>query len=141
MTTATRRKPARSLKPLGNGRFSITAGRETKTYTIREIAYPALPGCRGCTFTNADELDPFTGGSVSYTVRVHADPAGCSCDCKGYLRHRTECKHIGAARTIAERGLLTPRTQPPGRPQPPAAGDDERNRVIREFFARRRTAD
>jgi hypothetical protein len=86
---AKRKPPERSIRLIraptldGVGVFSVSIGRQTAYYTLREI--PCDIGGRGFAVHRL-------GLGNLYHVRV-GDPDECSCECLGYLRHGG-CKHL-----------------------------------------------
>ncbi len=97
MTTATRKvKPERLLtvnRPLSDGwlLLQIDQGVERDHYII-----DVLSSDWGRAFRYKNAAD-----GVPYNVMVGEDGHD-SCECKGFLRWGTQCKHIGSARKLIE---------------------------------------
>jgi hypothetical protein len=86
------------------------------TYRVFEIPGVPFPA-------RAFRLTKLAGGSDPeaghYDVLI--DPAGRSaCECRGFLRHGTACKHIGAVTALAAAGAFDPPADldPPARDWP-----------------------
>src|SRR5262245_49387453 len=95
------RKPKRTIRlerpAAGDGVavFSISAGRATAFYTMREI--PCQIGGRGFAVHRL-------GLGTLYHVRV-GRPEECSCECLGYLAHG-HCRHILGLLALLREGKL-----------------------------------
>ncbi len=98
---AKRKPPPRSIRLVraptidGPGVFEITSGRKSALYVFREI--PCAIGGRGFAVHRL-------GLGNLYHVRV-GDPAVCSCECMGFLRHG-HCKHVAGLLALIWQGLI-----------------------------------
>jgi hypothetical protein len=79
----------------GVGVFSVTDGKETTFYTLREI--PCAIGGRGFAVHR-------TGLGILYHVRV-GEPEEQSCECLGFLAHG-RCKHVLGLLALIREGML-----------------------------------
>jgi hypothetical protein len=96
-----RPKPTRSVCLVrdaaadGVGVFRVTVGEDATYYTVREV--PCEIGGRGFA------VHKLGLGSL-YHVRV-GQPADCSCECLGYLRHGY-CKHLLGLMALVDAGRV-----------------------------------
>jgi hypothetical protein len=101
MATATRKRPARSLRyyPGHPALLVITEGARTDDYLVGGLGLPGCYRLRKCPAAGADPAD-----CPSYDVDLHAG----SCECKGHLRwgHRTRCRHLAALLALEGAGRL-----------------------------------
>ena len=79
----------------GVGAFSVRVGERTTYYTLHEIRCDI--GGRGFAVHRL-------GLGELYHVRV-GQPAECSCECLGFLRHG-HCRHVLGLLALVKRGLL-----------------------------------
>jgi hypothetical protein len=92
-----RPKPTRTVRLVrdllldGVGVFCVRIGAESTYYTAREV--PCEIGGRGFAVHKL-------GMGPLYHVRV-GDPADCSCECMGFLRHGY-CRHLSGLRALVE---------------------------------------
>jgi hypothetical protein len=90
------------LRPAGPGglaRVRLVTTKDAADYLARRVRSDI--GGAGVEFVRLGEVEEGTG-------RYHALLAGAdsSCECRGYLRHGTECKHLFAAWVLLSRGWL-----------------------------------
>lgn len=79
----------------GVAAIHLAVGKDEGYYAVREI--PCEIGGRGFAVHRL-------GLGTLYHVRV-GEPADCSCECKGFLRHG-HCKHVQGLRALLEAGQL-----------------------------------
>jgi hypothetical protein len=118
MTTATPTRTPKSRKPeprtahlttIGNVRVLwLTVGKLTTAYRLEVI-----PSDFGTAY-RLSKADNGQGEPEVYNVCLQ-DAGRSTCECKGHLRWRTECKHIAALWQLSKRGLLP---VPAVKPQP-----------------------
>jgi hypothetical protein len=115
-TKKTTKKPAtRSLRLTQIGSANVlwlTVGKLTTAYRLE-----AIPSDFGMAYqlSKADQGD---GSPETYHVCL-LQGGRSTCECKGHLRHQTECKHIASLWQLVKQGQLdAPKAEPKPAPKP-----------------------
>jgi hypothetical protein len=72
---------------------------QSADYLVRRV--PSQIGGAGFAYVRLGEVEEGTG---RYHVLLHGPDT--SCECRGHLRHGTECKHLFGARVLVQRRWL-----------------------------------
>jgi hypothetical protein len=93
------------VRPAGPGEAAlvkVTNGKDVGFYWVRRV--PSAIGGVGLCFTKLSLRNGLLAESDDhYHVRLNG-PADSSCECKGFLRHHCECKHLWSGAVIVRRG-------------------------------------
>jgi hypothetical protein len=90
------------LRPAGPGGLAhvrLVVGKDSADYLVRRV--PSQIGGTGFEFVKQSEAE---GDDGRHYVLLAGGQS--TCDCRGYLRWGTECRHLFGARVLLRRGWL-----------------------------------